>query len=211
MKTVAIIDYGSGNLHSAAKAFERVASETGHKVLVTNKPDQLKSASHIVLPGVGAFGDCRQGLFAVAGMVEALTAEVINKKKPFLGICVGMQLLAEKGFERGEHQGLGWIKGEVKKIVPKDKSLKVPHMGWNELRIKQAGHQLLKGIKDGDHAYFVHSYGFICADKKNVLAEVEYSGVITAAIGRENIMGVQFHPEKSQETGMKIIGNFLGI
>lgn len=209
MKKVAIIDYGSGNLHSAEKAFEKVARDTGHLVIVTDDPKEVKSASHIVLPGVGAFGDCKAGLDALDGMIETLEQEVLGNKKPFLGICVGMQLLADKGFERGEHKGLGWIKGEVRKITPQDKSLKIPHMGWNELNIEDKQHPLLKNIGEREHVYFVHSYHFVCTDKKNMLAVTDYAGVVTASVGAGNIMGVQFHPEKSQQTGMKIIRNFL--
>lgn len=210
MKKVTIIDYGSGNIHSTAKAFEKIAARTGHKVLVTNKAADLADASHIVLPGVGAFGDCMEGLSSLPGMVEALNNEVHGKKKPFLGICVGMQLMAEKGYEHGVHNGLGWVKGAVKHIETDNPALKIPHMGWNELKTKKS-HPFFAGIKNGDHAYFVHSYGVECEDREDILAEAEYGGSITAAIARDNMMGTQFHPEKSQETGMKLIENFLRL
>ncbi len=207
---VAIIDYGSGNLHSAAKMFERVAEITGHSVVVTDNVFEVKTASHIVLPGVGAFADCMAGIRAVPHLLETLHEQVLERGKPFLGICVGMQLLAERGFENGEHPGLGWLEAEVVKITPDDPSLKIPHMGWNELEITGA-HPIVSGLTDHDHAYFVHSYAMRCADVSDVMAEVGYGGKITALVARENIMGTQFHPEKSQKTGFKVIGNFLGM
>ncbi len=203
MVRVAIIDYGSGNLRSAAKAFEQVS---GTKVVVTTNAGDLKTATHIVLPGVGAFGDCIKGLKKIPGMIAAMEEEVLRGEKPFLGICVGMQLLADIGYEYGEHKGLGWIKGEVRKIAPSDKTLPVPHMGWNGLEIKKQV-PLLENLR-GD-VYFVHSYHFIPAENDNLLATCDYGGKLTAAIGKDNIMGVQFHPEKSQEVGLELIKNFL--
>jgi glutamine amidotransferase len=206
MKTV-IVDYGSGNLRSAAKAFARMA-ENG-EVEVSGDPAALAGASHIVLPGVGAFGDCKAGLAAVPGMIEALNAQVIEGGKPFLGICVGMQLLATTGREHGTHDGLNWIAGEVVALEPADPGLKIPHMGWNELMFEPGAHPLLAGISPGDHAYFVHSYGLEPADKSRILATVDYGGPVTAMVGRDNIAGTQFHPEKSQRTGLTLIANFL--
>jgi glutamine amidotransferase len=208
---VVIIDYGSGNLRSAAKAFERAIADggLGMSVVVTADPRQVLDASHIVLPGVGAFGDCRQGLDRLPGMVEALDRAVRAAGRPFLGICVGMQLLAEVGREHGEHPGLGWIAGEVTRLNPDDPRLKIPHMGWNDLRLIQPAHPVLRGIAPGAHAYFVHSYAFRPRDPTTVLAEVDYGGAIAAIIGRETIVGTQFHPEKSQATGLTFIGNFL--
>jgi glutamine amidotransferase len=210
--SVAIVDYGSGNLRSAAKAFERAMAEAGRgeEVRVTAEPADVIGADHIVLPGVGAFADCRRGLDAVPGMVEALSRAVLEEGRPFLGICVGMQLLADVGREHGEHPGLGWIRGEVARIAPADPALKIPHMGWNELALARPNHPLLAGIGDGAHAYFVHSYAFVCADGADVLARVDYGGPITAIIGRDNIVGTQFHPEKSQSVGLRLIANFLG-
>jgi glutamine amidotransferase len=208
--TTVVIDYGSGNLRSAAKAFERAARESGAdgRVLVTNHADSLRGASRIVLPGVGAFADCRRGLAAVPGMEEALRQLVVQQGIPFLGICVGMQLLAERGREFEIVDGLDWIKGEVVPLAPKDAALKIPHMGWNELRFSRR-HPVLDGIENGAHAYFVHSYGFTPTDPADLIADVDYGGPITAVIGRDNILGVQFHPEKSQVTGLKLIANFL--
>jgi glutamine amidotransferase len=208
--TTVVIDYGSGNLRSAAKAFERAARETGAdgRVLVTNHADSLRGASRIVLPGVGAFADCRRGLAAVPGMEDALRHVVIEEGRPFLGICVGMQLLAERGREFETIDGLDWIKGEVLPLAPKDPALKIPHMGWNELKIKRP-HPVFAGIEDGAHAYFVHSYGLVPTNPADLIAEVDYGGPIAAAIGRNNIVGVQFHPEKSQATGLRLIANFL--
>lgn len=208
--TTVVIDYGSGNLRSAAKAFERAARETGAdgRVLVTNHADSLRGASRVVLPGVGAFADCRRGLAAVPGMEDALRHVVIEEGRPFLGICVGMQLLATRGREFETVDGLDWIKGEVLPLAPKDPALKIPHMGWNELKIRRK-HPVLAGIEDGAHAYFVHSYGFVPTDPADLIAEVDYGGPIAAVIGRDNIVGVQFHPEKSQATGLRLIANFL--
>lgn len=208
---VAIVDYGSGNLRSAAKAFERVAAEDGvsAEIAVTARAEVIARADRIVLPGVGAFGDCRNGLHALPGMVEALAEQVLQRGRPFLGICVGMQLLAETGHEHGSHAGLGWIKGQVVPITPSDPALKVPHMGWNELAFVPGCHPVLKDLPDNPHAYFVHSYRFACANGADSLARVDYGGPITAVIGRDNIIGTQFHPEKSQATGLKVISNFL--
>ena len=208
--TTVVIDYGSGNLRSAAKAFERAARESGAdgRVLVTNHADSLRDASRVVLPGVGAFADCRRGLAAVPGMEEALRHVVLKEGRPFLGICVGMQLLAERGREFETVDGLGWLKGEVTALTPSDPTLKIPHMGWNELRIHRP-HPVFEGIATGAHAYFVHSYGFVPADPAQLIADVDYGGPVAAAIGRDNIVGVQFHPEKSQATGLRLIANFL--
>jgi glutamine amidotransferase len=208
---VAIIDYGSGNLRSAAKAFERMVAEAGATdgVSVTSDPDALAGATHIVLPGVGAFADCKRGLEALAGMRDALEEEVRGRGKPFLGICVGMQLMADAGREHGRHPGLGWVAGEVVAIEPADPALKVPQMGWNDLRFILGRHPVLDGIVPGNHAYFVHSYRFACADATDVLAEVDYGGPVTAAVARENMVGTQFHPEKSQAVGLRLISNFL--
>ena len=204
--SVAIIDYGSGNLRSVAKAFERMSAS----VKVTSNTDDLRNASHIVLPGVGAFADCMAGLKSLPGMLEALHESVLEKGKMFLGICVGMQMLFEKGHEHGLHDGLGWLKGEVVALSPSDHSLKIPHMGWNDLHISNA-HPLFKNIRSGDHAYFVHSYHAVCGDNGNLLASVDYGQKVAAVVGNRNIMGVQFHPEKSQETGLTLIKNFLDI
>jgi glutamine amidotransferase len=208
--TTAIIDYGSGNLRSAAKAFERAAREEGiaTEVVVTADAAVVRMAERIVLPGVGAFADCRRGLAAVPGMEAALEEAVRRRSRPFLGICVGMQLMAERGREFETVEGLGWIAGEVAAIAPEDAALKVPHMGWNELQ-PLADHPLLAGIAPGAHAYFVHSYGFATKTPADLLATTDYGGLITAMIGRANLVGTQFHPEKSQATGLRLIGNFL--
>ncbi len=208
MNSVAIIDYGSGNLRSVAKAFEHEAAATNHHVYVTDDPAMLAKATHIVLPGVGSFADCMQGLEAVAGLREALHEQVRVQKKPFLGICVGMQLLFEAGHEHGTHKGLGWIAGEVVKIAPADVTLKIPHMGWNELNLLQP-HPLLYGIEPRSHAYFVHSYHARCSNSSDVIATTVYGEPLTAIVAHGNIMGTQFHPEKSQATGLKLIANFL--
>jgi glutamine amidotransferase len=211
--TVAVIDYGSGNLHSAAKALERAAREggTNAKILVTSDPDDVRRAERIVLPGVGAFADCKRGLDAVSGTVAALNEATLKKGKPFFGICVGMQLLAERGLEHGVSSGLGWLRGEVDRISPSDASLRIPHMGWNTLRAKRK-HALFDGIELGDrgqHAYFVHSYHFKPADESDLIAQAEYGGAITAVVARNNIAGSQFHPEKSQKLGLALLANFL--
>jgi len=208
--TVAIVDYGSGNLRSAAKAFERAARESGtdERVVVTSDPGEVARAGRIVLPGVGAFADCRAGLYGVPGMVDTLQREVIERGKPFLGICVGMQLMATRGVEYGVHAGLDWIAGDVVRIHPADRTLKIPHMGWNEL-LELRPHPLLDGIAAHDHAYFVHSFHLAAAVPATVLATTEYGGRLTAVVGRANLAGTQFHPEKSQATGLRLIGNFL--
>ena len=213
MSHVVIIDYGSGNLHSAAKAFERAAREggSGLAVKVSARPEDVRSADRVVLPGVGAFADCKRGLEAVPGMRAALEQTVIGKGRPFLGICVGMQLMATRGLEHGVTEGLGWIAGEVRAIEPSDPALKIPHMGWNTLDVVTR-HALLSGIETGEkgwHAYFVHSYHLAAAARGTVVAEAEYGGRITAIVGRDNLAGTQFHPEKSQKLGLKLIANFL--
>ena len=207
---VAIVDYGSGNLRSAAKAFERAAVENDVRteIRVTNRADVLAAADYIVLPGVGAFADCRRGLGAVSGLEAALQEAVIVRGRPFLGICVGMQLMAERGREFETTEGLGWIGGEVIAIEPRDPDLKIPHMGWNEI-VSRAAHPLLAGLAVGAHAYFVHSYHYRLADPAHLLADTDYGGHLAAVIGRDNLAGTQFHPEKSQEAGLRLIGNFL--
>ncbi len=209
--TTAIIDYGSGNLRSAAKAFERAAAEAtpAGPVLVTAGPDRGRPAERIVLPGVGAFADCKAGLAAREGMIEALEDAVLRRGVPFLGICVGMQLMARVGHEHGEHEGLGWIDGEVAPLEPEDEALKVPHMGWNDLALEGEAHPVLEGLPGDAHAYFVHSYGLTCSRPDEVFASVDYGGPVTAVAGRGNMVGTQFHPEKSQEVGLTVIGNFL--
>ena len=211
--SVVIIDYGSGNLHSAAKAFERAAREAGldQTITVTSDPALVERAGRIVLPGVGAFADCRRGLDSVRGMVEMLQRRVREEGVPFLGICVGMQLMATRGLEHTTSYGLDWIPGDVKAIAPKDPSLKIPHMGWNTLTLAKP-HPLLDGIAtgpDGLHAYFVHSYALTPTDPDDVVATTDYGGPVTAIVGRDNIVGTQFHPEKSQALGLKLIANFL--
>ncbi|MCD6035027.1 MAG: hisH [Rickettsiales bacterium] len=208
--SVVIIDYGSGNLRSAAKSLERAAEKTGRNVVVSSDPKALEAASHIVLPGVGAFADCMKGLQALPGMIDGLEQEVRLRQKPFLGICVGMQLLATRGFEHGTHAGLGWIPGDVVALTPKDPSLKVPHMGWNALALTQT-HPVLKDIHDGDHAYFVHSYHLECKEPGYVAATVEYGTNVTAMVIHDNIIATQFHPEKSQKTGLALLTNFLTL
>lgn len=200
---IVIIDYGSGNLRSVAKALERVSPD----VRITRSCQQLRNASHIVLPGVGAFADCMKGLTALPGMLEALQEEVLQRKKWFLGICVGMQMLFEQGHEHGVHAGLGWLKGEVVPLSAMGR-LKIPHMGWNELAIVRQ-HPLLKGIKNAEHAYFVHSYHAKCKHAEDVVATCDYGQTITAVVAREHIMGMQFHPEKSQRTGLAMLENFV--
>ncbi len=209
--TVVIIDYGSGNLRSAAKAVERAAREAGldQRVLVSSDAAALADADRIVLPGVGAYGDCKRGLAAVDGMIEALAEQVAQGGKPFLGICVGMQLMADRGLEHGVHEGFGWIAGEVAAIEPQDPDLKIPHMGRNELTIRRPEHPVLAGIDSGAHAYFVHSYAMRTSDDGDVLATTEYGRPLVAIVGRDNMVGTQFHPEKSQATGLKFITNFL--
>jgi glutamine amidotransferase len=211
--SVAIVDYGSGNLHSAAKAFERAARGSGHDqpIVVTSDPDKVASADRVVLPGVGAFADCRRGLTDIPGMIDALETAVNKNGRPFLGICVGMQLMAERGREYQVTPGLGWISGEVDRITPSDPSLKIPHMGWNTLNMRKV-HPLLEDIPlgpDGLHAYFVHSYELKTAHESDLVAQADYGGPLTAIVGRDNMVGTQFHPEKSQRLGLKLIANFL--
>ena len=210
METVALIDYGSGNLRSAAKAIERAAgeAEASYTVLVTSDADAVRRADRVVLPGVGAFADCKRGLSEVPGMLEALEEVVHRRGRPFLGICVGMQLMAERGREYGVTEGLGWGRGEVVKLEPADPALKIPHMGWNELNIRHP-HPVLAGLPEGSHAYFVHSYQFRLADPDTLIASADYGGPFAAVVGRDNLVGTQFHPEKSQATGLALIANFL--
>ena len=211
--SVAIVDYGSGNLHSAAKAFERAARECGQgqPIVVTGDPDTVARADRIVLPGVGAFADCRRGLDEIPGMIDALEQTVRKKGKPFFGICVGMQLMAERGREYRVTPGLGWILGEVDRITPSNPDLKIPHMGWNTLDML-TDHPLVAGIPLGSkglHAYFVHSYELKAARNTDLVAQADYGGPVTAIVGRENMIGTQFHPEKSQRLGIALIANFL--
>jgi glutamine amidotransferase len=208
--SVVVVDYGSGNLRSAARACERAARDRGLAldVKISGRAEDVRAAGRIVLPGQGAFGDCKRGLAAVPGMIEALEESVIAKGRPFLGICVGMQLMAERGLEHGVHRGLGWLQGDVVAITPTDKTLKIPHMGWNEL-VDLAPHPVLAGLAVGCHAYFVHSYVMRCAEPRNVLASCDYGGRFAAIVGRDNMIGTQFHVEKSQATGLTLIGNFL--
>lgn len=213
MQSVVIVDYGSGNLHSASKAFERAAreSEIDANILVTADPKAIAAADRIVLPGVGAFADCKRGIEAVAGLRRALEETVREKGRPFLGICVGMQLLATRGLEFEVTEGLGWIEGEVRAIEPNDPALKIPHMGWNTLTVVNP-HPLLDGIEtgpDGLHAYFVHSYHLVANDEASVVALTDYGGTVTAMVAKGNMAGTQFHPEKSQTLGLKLIANFL--
>ncbi len=209
--SVAIIDYGSGNLRSAAKAFERAISEANltEKVLVTADPNDIQKADRVVLPGVGAYADCKRGLMAIDGMADVLREHVEVSGKPFFGICVGMQLMASHGLEHGTTDGFNWIKGDVEHIAPSDLNLKIPHMGWNELEVPTKPHPLFAGVDTGMHVYFVHSYHMHAANDRDVLAITNYGGPITAAVGHDNIVGTQFHPEKSQEAGLRIITNFL--
>jgi glutamine amidotransferase len=204
-----LVDYDSGNLHSASKAFQRMAQEVGGgDVLVSARAEDVARADRIVLPGDGAYPACRRALGAVDGMVEALEEAVQHRAVPFMGICVGMQMLASMGREYEDVAGLDWIGGEVVRIAPQDKSLKVPHMGWNDLVIDRA-HPVLEGLESGDHAYFVHSYHFLVADPAHLVAHVDYGGPVTAIVARDTIIGMQFHPEKSQSAGLRMIANFL--
>lgn len=211
--TVAIIDYGSGNLRSAAKSMERAAAEVGGgPVLVTDDPEVVRRADRVVLPGVGAFGDCRRGLHAVPGMVEALQESVIDAGRPFLGICVGMQLMASRGLEHGSHEGFGWIPGDVVALDPApgpEGPRKVPHMGWNALQLRDKAHPLVAGFGEAPYVYFVHSYHLRPAQDEHLLATVDYGGPVTALVGRDNLVGTQFHPEKSQSVGLRLLANFL--
>ena len=210
---VAVIDYGSGNLRSAVKSFERAAREAGLDAAIdlTADAERVRTADRLVLPGVGAFADCRAGLDAVPGMVEAIEEAAIRKARPFFGICVGMQLMAERGLEKTVTRGLGWIAGDVKEMTPSDPTLKIPQIGWNTIHVKHS-HPLFAGIPtgpDGLHAYFVHSYRFDAANPDDVLAVTDYGGPVTAAVARDNLAGTQFHPEKSQRLGLALIANFL--
>jgi imidazole glycerol-phosphate synthase subunit HisH len=213
MMHVAIIDYGSGNLHSAAKAFERASRESGSPlaIKVTAEPEAVLRAERVVLPGVGAFADCKQGLANIPGMIEALEAAVREEGKPFLGICVGLQLMASRGLEHGVTPGLDWIEGEVRAITPSDAALKIPHMGWNTLKLARR-HALLNGIPTGEsglNAYFVHSYHLVPQNRDVLVASTDYGGEITAFVAKDNMAGSQFHPEKSQKLGLALIANFL--
>jgi glutamine amidotransferase len=204
-----LVDYESGNLHSAQKAFERMAAEVdGGDILVSARAEDVLRADRIVLPGDGAFPACKRELDAVTGMTEALHEAVIERGRPFLGICVGMQMLATTGHEYAPTSGLDWVAGDILRISPSDPAMKVPHMGWNDLVIDRP-HPVLAGLATGDHAYFVHSYRFQVADPAHLLAHVDYGGPVTAIVGRDTILGTQFHPEKSQAAGLRLIGNFL--
>lgn len=204
-----IVDYESGNLHSAEKAFQRMAAETGTgEVIVSDRAEDVARATRIVVPGDGAFPACMAALTAREGVADALHEAVVTRGRPFLGICVGMQLMASRGHEYDLTRGLDWIGGDVERIVPDEPGLKVPHMGWNDL-VLHATHPVLDGISTGDHAYFVHSYQFRTADPAHWLAHVDYGGPVTAIVGRDNMVGTQFHPEKSHATGLRLIANFL--
>ncbi|MFT6073552.1 MAG: glutamine amidotransferase [Yoonia sp.] len=207
--TTALVDYDSGNLHSAQKAFERMAVEVGAgPIIVTSDPDVVARADRVVLPGDGAFPHCRAELFARTGLAEAIVEAVTIRARPFFGICVGMQMMATMGHEYESTAGFDWVAGDIRKITPTDSALKVPHMGWNDLVIDHL-HPVLEGIASGDHAYFVHSYAMTVTDPAHRLAYVDYGGDITAMIGRDTMIGTQFHPEKSQSAGLRMIGNFL--
>ena len=210
---VAIIDYGSGNLRSATKAFERAAREAGiaAEIDLTADPERVRTADRLVLPGVGAYADCAAGLHAVTGMWEVVQEGAIERGKPFLGICVGMQLMSEHGLEKVVTRGFGWIRGDVKEIAPSDPALKIPEIGWNTIELKRP-HPLFEGIATGEnglHAYFVHSYHLDAANEEDVLAVADYGGPVTAAVAKDNLAGTQFHPEKSQALGLALIANFL--
>ncbi|KJV08589.1 imidazole glycerol phosphate synthase [Elstera litoralis] len=210
-ETIAVIDYGSGNLTSAAKALERAARDAGRSVsvIVTGDADKVATADRLVLPGQGAFGDCRRGLLAVPGLLEALTEAVRVKAKPFFGICVGMQLMVTRGIEHGEHAGLDWIPGICQRLTPTDSALKIPHMGWNTLTLTAPKHPILAGLGTAEHVYFVHSYHITAIAASDVLAETEYGGPVVAILGRDTMVGTQFHAEKSQAAGLRLLGNFL--
>jgi glutamine amidotransferase len=209
MSLTVLVDYDSGNLHSAEKAFQRMAAEAdAGEVLVSSHAEDVARADRIVLPGDGAFPACRRALTAREGLYDAIVEAVTRRARPFLGICIGMQMLATRGLEYAETPGFDWIGGEVTRIAPEDRALKVPHMGWNDLVLGQA-HPVLAGIVTGDHAYFVHSFQFLPADPAHLLAHVDYAGPVTAIVGRDTVVGTQFHPEKSSATGLRLIANFL--
>ena len=212
-ETAAIIDYGSGNLRSAEKALARAALDAGldTKITVTSDPETVRTADRIILPGVGAFADCRKGLLAVSGMKEAIEEAARCEAKPFLGICVGMQLLATEGHEHGTHKGMGWVDGTTEALCPDEPTLKIPHMGWNDIRLTDHGknHPVAGALAPGDHAYFVHSYHMRLTSAESLLATTEYGGDVTAIVGADNIIGTQFHPEKSQAVGLKFLTAFL--
>jgi imidazole glycerol-phosphate synthase subunit HisH len=205
--SVAVVDYGSGNLHSAAKAVERAAAGR-EKVVVTADPDVVRRADRIVLPGQGAFADCKAGLAAITGLTEAIVETVEQRGRPIFGICVGMQLMADVGLEQGATPGFGWIHGKVTRVEPKEKALKMPHMGWNQLELAHP-HPVFAGIAAGAHAYFCHSYHMVCDDPADVVATSDYGGAVTAAVARDNLVATQFHPEKSQALGLRLLGNFM--
>ena len=207
--SVVVIDYGAGNLKSAAKALAHAAKETAETVIVTADPATIARADRIVLPGVGAFAECKRGLDSIPGVVEALHTAVRVHGRPFLGICVGMQLMASTGVEYGEHPGLDWIQGRVVRLTPADPALKIPQMGWNDLRLQKPAHPLFAGLATGVHGYFVHSYHVLLDKPDDLLADVAYGGPVAAAIGRDNMAGLQFHPEKSQAVGLTLLANFL--
>jgi glutamine amidotransferase len=205
---VVIVDYNAGNVESVFNALSLAGA--GVEVKISNKISDLKSATHIILPGVGAFGDCMNNLKAVEGLIAELRRQILSEKKPFLGICVGMQVLASIGFEDGEHSGLGFVNGHVEKIsIPQNSDLKIPHMGWNNVILKAFKHAVLKDIKNEEHFYFANSYHFVCQNENNVLANFEYGAKYTAIVAKDNIIAVQFHPEKSGEAGLKLLKNFL--
>ncbi len=215
--SLVIVDYGSGNLRSAAKAFASAVADSsaGIDVVVSDEPERLRTADRVVLPGVGAFADCKAGLAARAGLIEALDEAVLGRARPFLGICVGMQLMATRGLEHGVHEGFDWISGEVVPLAPgatagpEGRPLKVPHMGWNELAVREPPHPLLVGLATGTHMYFVHSYRLRCECARDVFATTDYGGPVSAVVARDNRAGVQCHPEKSQRAGLRLIANFL--
>jgi glutamine amidotransferase len=204
---VVVVDYGAGNLKSAAKALMEAAKGTGIEVSVTADPAHVRRADRIVLPGVGAFADCKAGLESHPGLVDVLNEAVIEKGRPFLGICVGMQLMATLGIEYGEHKGLDWIQGKVVRLMPNDATLKIPQIGWNNL--ENSTHPVLRSLPKDADAYFVHSYHFVADRESDVLSRIDYGGPVVAAIGRDNLIGVQFHPEKSQAVGLRLLADFL--
>jgi len=212
-ETAVVIDYGSGNLRSAEKALMRAAdnADLNITVKVTNDPDEVRRGDRIILPGVGAFADCRRGLLAIDGLKDAIQEKVRNEGKPFLGICVGMQLMAVEGHEFGVHKGMGWMDGTIRAVTPSDSALKIPHMGWNDVTLTDAGknHPVANVFSPGDHAYFVHSYHMVLQDTNSLLATAEYGGLVTAIVGNANMIGTQFHPEKSQVVGQKFLKAFL--